>query len=272
MAIITLSNAKRIVSNSKINDLNLEGRVYTKPIYFFSRYEVQRLLSIQELLKNPDHYFKHIYKKVITTDTFSLVYEGRKPAYHSHVGCQMLHSNYKNFYIPDIIRKSGSARVVDFRNWFEDKKHLLETRPAIFEALLRSVWEVETNIKGLTQLNSGKQQVIVNYNLEKLIPQIDVLIKDAKTHYYASERNTSILRQFSKCTFLAYKDIPILNNQTGYNDNDVKSVLKEYDSKFKKPLTDLLIEYYRLTCNPQIQLKGMLLEQLGFIKCRHCHN
>ena len=110
-----------------------------------------------------------------------------------------------------------------------------------------------------------------NYVLEELETKIDVLIKEAGRYYYACDKNTTILRRFSKCTFLAYRNSKIGKNDTGFSDIEVKSFLKDYDHRFKKPLKTLLHEYYRIKLNPDIQLEGSLLEQLNFKPCSHCN-
>jgi hypothetical protein len=64
----------------------------------------------------------------------------------------------------------------------------------------------------------------------------------------------------------------IYNNDTGYPEDEVKELLKFYDTKFKKPLKKDLIEYYRLKLNPDLEMKGYFLEKLGFKPCGHCHD
>jgi len=48
--------------------------------------------------------------------------------------------------------------------------------------------------------------------------------------------------------------------------------LRMYDEKFKKPVKDLLIEYYRLLHNPEMTFSGTLLDKLNFRPCGHCMN
>lgn len=98
MAIITVANAKRIIANSELKDLDLRGNIYKRPMFFFNKYEQTELLAIQEFLKNPENYFKEIYKPLARkADTFKYIYEGRKPAYHESAECPMVHADYENF-------------------------------------------------------------------------------------------------------------------------------------------------------------------------------
>ncbi|SVE05208.1 uncharacterized protein METZ01_LOCUS458062, partial [marine metagenome] len=50
MSFITLANTNKIIYSSDIKNIDLEGSIYKIPIYFFSKYEENALLAIQELL------------------------------------------------------------------------------------------------------------------------------------------------------------------------------------------------------------------------------
>ena len=128
-----------------------------------------------------------------------------------------------------------------------------------------------TNPKAIKRDNSGWTEV-ENYKLEELEKRIDELLREAGRYFNASEQYRVILRRFNKFTFLAYRDKPIDNNDTGYSDQVVKALLKDYNDKIKKPLKRLLIEYYRLTLNPDLKLEGNLLDQLGFKPCGQCYD
>ena len=39
-----------------------------------------------------------------------------------------------------------------------------------------------------------------------------------------------------------------------------------------EPLKKALIEYYRIKFNPNIEMNGLILDQLGFKQCRNCHS
>jgi hypothetical protein len=268
MAYITLSNTSKILFKSDIKKLNLEGEIYRIPIYFFSNYEKNSLLAIQELLKNPENYFNTIYIPYKPQDTFSYVYEGQQPAFHEYLCCPRLNSSYQNFEIPDEIKKKGKEAVLEFRKWFETVKYLLES-PDIFVARLQARWGIVTNPTEINKDNSGPS-LIENLSIDEMDKKIEKLIKDAGRFYYKNEKNKKILNRFSKFTFLADIDEEINNNNTGFSDQEVKQILKFYDEEFKKPLKKYLIEYYRLKFNPEIEMEGFLLERLGFNKCGLC--
>lgn len=270
MAYITLANTNKIIFKSDIKALNLEGEIYRIPIYFLSKYEENALLAIQELLKDPEKYFNEIYQPYEAVDTYSYVYEGQQPAYHKFSCCPRLQSDYQNFEIPYDIKEKGPEAVKEFREWFEEVKYLLD-RPGVFVARLQARWGIVTSPKAINRDNSG-YTIIENLTIEELEEKIDDLIKEAGNFYYKSDKNKEILKRFSKFTFIAYKDDDIYNNDTGYSDEEVKQLLKQYDEEYKRPLKKYLIEYYRLKHNPEIKMEGYLLYRLGFNLCGHCHD
>lgn len=269
MAFITISNAQSIIYKTDIKSLDLKGSIYKKPIYFFSKFEENGLLAIQELLKDPEKFFNEIYKPIVTRDTNTLVYEGKPPAYHKTINCPRIGSDYKNFKIPESVKEKGDGEVKKFRKWFKENEHLLDT-PDIFVMRLQLAWDIVTNPTAINRDNSGWTE-IENYNLEELETKIDELIREAGRLYNESERNRIILRKFNKYTFLANKTESIENNNTGYSDDIVKAILRDYNEKIKKPLKILLTEYYRLKLNPELKLEGNLLDQLGFRPCQQCY-
>ena len=52
----------------------------------------------------------------------------------------------------------------------------------------------------------------------------------------------------------------------------MRELLAHYDENFKRPLKHYLIEYYRLELNEDIEMKGKILDRLGFQPCRQCYN
>lgn len=265
---ITIANAKKIVSQTDLKNLNLSGEIYKIPIYFLSKYEKDSLLAIQELLKDPEKYFNEIYVPFKPVDTFKYVYEGRAPSYHADENCSKLHSNYQNFEIPDQILKKGEKTINEFRKWFEEVKHLLAD-PPVFVMRLHARWGIESNPRSIEHSNSGTE-IKVNLSIEAMEDKIDSLLRRAGSFFNADEKNKIILRRFGKYTFAAYKSEPLSDNYTGYSDEEVKKFLRDYDSEFKKPLKALLIEYYKLKLNPNIEMKGEFLQKLGFKPCGFC--
>jgi hypothetical protein len=269
MVHITLANTNKIIFNSDIKSLKLTGEIYKIPIYFFAKYEESALLAIQELLKDPEKYFTEIYAPYKAVDTYKLIYEGSSPSFHKYACCPNLHSNYQNFKIPEQITTQGPEVVKEFRKWFETEKHLIEDKPDVFTYRLQQRWRIITNPQAIKQSNSGSATV-ENLTIEELEGKIDSLLKQAAAFYFNDTKTNTILKRFSKATSLAYKSEPIENNDTGYTDEEVKELLKIYDERYKRPVKNYLLQYYRMKLNPDIKMKGEYLTNLGFKACGNC--
>jgi hypothetical protein len=271
LVFITLANTKNIIRKSEIKSLSVIGEIYKIPIHFFNRYEQNELLAIKELLKDPEKFFNEMYIPYEPKDTFSKIYEGKKPSYHISQKCPRLHADYLNFSVPNEIKSKGQAAVIEFRQWFETVKHLFLSDPGMFVFRLHAKYGIITNPNSIKHENSGVFE-LENPSITELEEEIDKLIKEAGRFYYSSEKNTEILKVFSKNTFLAYNGNLDHLNTTQYSNEEIIIFLKEYDEKFKKRLKKLLIEYYRLKLNPEIKMDGLFLDKLGFKPCCDCYD
>ena len=270
MAYITTSNAIKIVNRKNLKNLNLTGDVYKFKIYMFSRYEENSLLAIQELLKNPEKYFKEIYDPIMAYDSKKYVFKERQPSYHTNISCSRLLSDFKNFKLPQEIIDRGEDEIEKFRNWFKQNFYLLET-PDIFVMRLKLAFGIDYNPKSINYENSGLKD-FKNDTILELERKIDYLIKEAGRYYYANEKNKSILSSFGKNASVAFSSKPLYGNETDFNDQEVKEFLKDYYLRFKSPLKNFLIQYYRVKFNPTLEFAKNFLEALGFKICGTCEN
>lgn len=270
MAYITKANSKKILHKLNLKNANLKGTIYEKPIYFFSKMEEQSLLAYQMFVKEPQKFITEVYQRVpIKEDTMTYVFEGEAPCYHNVPYCERLHADYCNFRIPkEIIEKGEGLR---FRNWFKSNLYLLDGDRSVLEMRINIAFGINIHLEDIVCKNSG-YVAIDNLPLNKLVEMINKKLDGASRFYYASAKNTCILKRFSKLTFLAHRLIPIQNNDTGYSDEEVKELLAQYEQEFKKPIIELLQNYYRVKYNPELEMEGFLLEQLGFKQCQHCKN
>lgn len=272
MAYITSSTSRSLLYNWDIDDEKIKHhQIYKSPIFMFSQYEEHELKVFQELLSDPSTFSQHAYRKLKATDSFSFIYEGKTPRYHKDLNCPFLNANYENFEIPQEIKEKGPESVKEFRAWFKSVEHLFKTNKLAFIERLRLKYGIVTNIRSITKDNSGAV-IMDNYDIVELEADIDKLIKASGRFYYKSSKHTTILKQYSKFSFLGNSRKPLQNNHTGYSDEEVKELLREYESTFKKPLKAMLMEYYKLKLNPDIFMEGNLLEQLGLQACYNCHN
>lgn len=267
---ITQANSMQIMRKLDKKNLNIQGSIYNIPIYFFSQREEQSLLAYKELMKNPEKFIDEIYQKINIEDNYTFVFEGKNPCFHHRENCERLLSEYRNYLIPEEIKEKGIKYIQRFRNWFKDNHYLLEeNKEDIFEMRIHAAFGIRLKIKEIVKDNSGVK-TIENYNLSQLEKEINLLIKEAGRYYYQSTKNTKILKQYSKYSFLSNKNEPLYNNKTGYSDEEVKSFLSDYETRYKRPLINLLYNYYRVKFNPDLKMEGYLLEQLGFRACKHC--
>ena len=274
MAYITTSNSKGIIKKIDFRNVYFDGEVYKKPIEdFFSRYEEQSLLAIQELLKNPERFFKDYFMVLNKTDSYQYVFENITPAYHKSINCPRLHSSFQNFKIPDEIKEKGVNEIVKYRAWFKDVQYLLEgddkNKIELFKDRCRREFKLSLPPEIIIIKNSGSFE-INDMDLDSIESKIDDLLTEAKIFYDSSEKHTIILSSFSKLTFLANSSNPIYGNTTEYSDKEVKELLAQYAEDFKHPLMHLLREWYRIKYNPELKFEGKLLQQLGFKACGTC--
>lgn len=276
MAYITTSNSKGIIRKINFNSAHFEGNIYKNPIYyFFSKFEEQSLLAIQELLKNPESFFNEYYEILNRTDSYQYVFENITPAYHKSFNCPRLHSSFQNFKIPDEIKDRGVEEILKYRKWFKDLEYLLvdgdEIKIEAFKERCRLRFRLSLPPEVIIRKNSGSFE-IDDVDLNSIEHKIDDLLKSAGNFYFLSKKHSIIIQRFSKLTFLANRSNPINENTTEYTDIEVKELLAQYATEFKYPLMHLLREWYRIKYNPELKFEGKRLQQLGFKPCGTCFN
>jgi hypothetical protein len=241
--------------------------------------EKRRLLAIRNFFEASDVFIEQRFGKARGKHDEHMIFEGSPPAYHTTAECERLNSDYTNYEIPEQIMdmaKADPGLKARFRQWFKDNCYLLDEtnpkyQPTFFLLRIRADFKVDIrDIRQVVRPNSGVTQAR-NASLEEVQAEIDTILKDAGRWFYASATNTSILRAFQKRTYLAYRATPLPENKTGHSDGEVKAFLQDYDRRFKKPLKEKLIFYYRIRYNPDLTFEGKLLDQVGFLPCSHCH-
>lgn len=271
MAYITNYNASRILRQSDLKGVKMDKRgIFRKSIYFFNWYEELFLKIYQEMLEFPEEYFSKLYRKISKpVDDFYYVIPPKSPAYHESLDCPFLLSDYRNFEVPVEIKNQGTEKIIEFRQWFLEVQSLFERDPAAFQARLQLKWKILIPLNEIEKQNSGFADV-KNYTLEDLVNKINELLGQARAFMKSSVPNTIILKRYQKQAYFGLRPDPLENNNTGFSDDEVKKVLAIFDTEYKKPIKNLLLEYYRVTFNPKLKFQGTLLEELGFIACSSC--
>lgn len=271
MAYITISNSKKLVR--KLDEIKLDNiseSIYKWDIYFFSKRESANLKGIRELFRNPEKFSVEYYNPIKVEDTFRYLQPESQPAYHKDNTCERLKSNFKNTEIPGAVLQKGKEEVIKFRNWYNaasfDKENI---KDYILKLQLAFPYVGEINPKSIEYANSG-YETKENYSLEELENKIDSLLRAAADYFKSNPDLQNLIRKYQKWTFLAYVYGDIYNNQSELSSDELKAFLLDYDNRFKIPVKEHLIEYYRIKFNPSLTFEGSLLTKLGFRTCSHC--
>lgn len=284
MAYVTFANLNRIVKKVDLSAFNGDRNdVYHEDIYFLSDTEIRRLLSFKELVKDPEKFYIEYYTKFNKEKSDNLVYvyvDNSHGSYHNDKLCERLNSSYKNIRIPEELRRRWyndggkdklKSEVERFRTWFKEHRGEYEHDLEKFLKSLEIRYNVVVKPEEVEVTNSGFTE-IGNYELSDLEERINEFIRASKRYYTENPSDQVLIRKFQKLTFLAYTEEPIRINDTEFSDDEVKDFLRMYDDRFKKPVKELLRQYYMVKYNPTLQFEGRLLEQLGLTACRSCED
>lgn len=278
MPFITNANAARVITKIKVDAIDLEEALYKRRIYFFNDWERRELLSLKLLLSSPEVFAIEAFNPLEKRNgrEFVFEYEGQRPSYHSDKTCHLMFRDYENIRLSSELRNNLEQRGVsikEFRRWaYENLAHLTKKRD--WGAIMMRIqvkYSVEVNREDLVQFENSDvyEKKIENYDLGKLEAALGEHLSKAGSYYFRYE---SVLRKFSKLSFLHSKPDPISGNNTGWTDEELKKFLKHYHEEFKRPTQKMLKEWYRLSHNPEMRFEGRLLEQLNFKPCSSCCN
>ena len=283
---ITKSNFIRITSKVKLDEEDIKQAIYKKKIYFFNQIDEKKILSVKQFMVNAENGVYEFVEKGFLPDTFSFVNEeARYAKYHSDKNCEGILSSFKDFEIPvEIKYKAGEStidikRVEEFRKWFkqQDIQDLFTNDQKKFIDKLQIKFNLQNPPKPVERGGKGVQG-LSSLSESELETKIEGYINQASQHYNSSAKIRKILVEhgFSKKTYLVtskrYRSEPIETNKTGFSDEEVREVLLEFYIKIKKPIIDLLIDYWIIKLNPGLDFDKNILEQLDFKPCNLCIN
>jgi hypothetical protein len=217
-------------------------------------------------------------------DTFSYVNEeARYAKYHSSSNCEGLNSIFKDIEIPVEIKYKNGSKEVDkesvdaFRKWFKQEEiiNLYNTNQKKFIEKLQLKFNL-TNPPKPIEIGNGEFHEVTNMSLNEITLEIENILNGVDNFYNKSENHKHVLvnHGFSTKTFLVtskkYRDVSISNNFTELSDNEVRVILTDFYNKIKKPILDLLTNYWILKLNSCLDFNKSLLEQLKFNPCKLC--
>jgi hypothetical protein len=261
MSFITKSNAKSIlfdISLTKAGNIPTDG-IYPGDLSTLSDNERRWLAAARMFYEDFELFLEHAYKKKPkSVDTQRYVYEGGMPSYHADRSCQNLLSDYFNFEIPVEIQGRGQAEVARFRNWFKANGNLLHESTQRFITRM----ELEFHLKNPPTANSLEApnsgiEAVENLSLDRLRSDIDALLEKAAQMRSSGDQASRIIRLYGN------------RSHERFDDAETTRVLKEWRA-LKQNIKKLLLEYFKVSLNPELKFDGMLLEELGFRQCRSC--
>lgn len=273
MPFVTEYNTSLVLKKliGEIPDDIREWKPYRKDIYFLNRLDKTNLLYFKKFCENPIENIDELYNPIDVVDKKEFVYEGGNPSYHKYETCDRLHSNFINFKIPEEIKRKGGEGIEEYRKWFKENKKLFLEKPDVFEMRLHTKYGIVANIQKVDYRNSGNVYK-ENLTLKEISIRIDSLLKNAAEYFKKDKKRQKAIKRFQTATFLAFRDAPIDNNETGYNDNELKAILKEYAYLFVQPTLFYLKEYFKTFYNKDIEINEKIFEQLNFKKCANCYS
>jgi len=281
---ISKSNFIRITSKYNIQLDDLNDVVYKKAIYFLSKVEINRILSIKQFLINSEDGLVKFTGNGFIEDSYNYIHEESHHAkYHKDCQCKGLRSIFKDLEIPTEIKYiKGSeeldyVRIQQFRNWFKQKEitDLYYSDIKKFIERLQLKFQLVNPPKPV-ELGNSDIQKISNYSEAELEKKIDELIIKASNFYNQSEMNREILvkNNFSKKTYYVtskkYKEEKLYIQGKNYSNEEIRNVLTEFYRMIKKPIIGFLIDYWIIKLNPTLNFNENILEQLDFESCKLC--
>lgn len=302
---ITNNNFSKITRTITIREINLEGDLYERYNKvlnaIFSKFEKTELLLHKIFSEDPEKFLKEIYSKVtLKEDSYTWVYEEKRtPCYHFDSNCPRLNSDFENYQIPLSIKYKKietdipfeyitfnnlseseqnvvKENVKQYREWWKNVgEHLYKSD--INKFLMRVNMKFQpnpriTDIREFKWENSGITD-FDNCTLPEIENKIDSIIEGARSFYYENEKHSYILQHYIKYSYniLVKNEFPTFV-ESNFTNEDIKSVIENYNNKFKKPLKNLLKNYFRIKNNPDLKMEDRILEELGFVPCGNCYN
>ena len=264
---VTNANIKRVLFKLDKTDFDYDSEIYKHSFNFLNLLEKRDLLSIKCLYEFPEIFFKDYYSKIVEVDTKKFVFEEQQPAFHSDNYCSNLLSDFENYLIPELIKID--KKEVEYRNWFKQNISLTERK--ILTDLFKDIHFEKWNCLPLfvDYENSGAIE-FMNLNVDEIESNIDSLLHDAKIYIEQSLAIERIISVFGKRSY-AFNKLEKLNlDELPYDKETISDVLKQFELEYKRPIINLLKEYYRVKYNPRLVFEENILIGLGFRQCKVC--
>lgn len=150
--------------------------------------------------------------------------------------------------------------------WKEQGGSLYEKNVTAFLKEVNRIFDPEPPVRNISEFelsNSGVDN-LNNFSLKEIIVEIDKLIYEIDKYRNRGDKERIILNKYVRWR---YNSSDFKDNDTGYTNDEIRSVLKDFYKRFKQPMIYLLKECYRRFNNPDLKMDESLAVQLGFAPC-----
>jgi len=257
------------LSKKKIPDNIYAWEPYKTSIFFLNRLDKTNLLYFEEFCKNPLENIDSIYEGFVAVDNQEFVFEGALPSYHKSENCNKLGSGFVNYKIPKEIKFNG--KIDEYRNWFKENIKIFSKSPQIYQLRLQTKFGIKEGLQQVDYKNSGNVYK-ENLTREEIEMRLDSLLFNAAQYYNRNIERQKVIRKYKKATFLAFREDALKDNDTGFSDEEVKSILRLYYKLFIEPTVYNLKEYFKSIHNADIEINEKIFKSLNFKKCSYCYS
>ena len=234
-------------------DEDMKSRIYKEDLsWIFSIHEMKHLFAESLVVLSGDGY--SLKPGCMVQKNNSYLFDGGAPKYHFDKDCEYSTKSYTNFEIPPEIIERGKGEIEKCKKFASDNKALLYQDETKFLRKLEAVFRLQNPPKKVNYSNSGIDEFI-RLTVEEMEVEIDRYLLVCKDRYQRNPKIKSI-------TFAPAGKI--INNC--HYDED----LKEWHSRYKNNLREMLSHYIRKRDDPGFEFRKSFLDSLGFEPCKGC--
>ncbi len=257
---ITQANLGKLISQIEIDVSNLLTIPHIQN--FISQNDLIKLSRYEKFFSTDDKIsLTYLNKVSVPNDTYTMVFEGVKPAYHLNKYCPKLNNNYNNLYIPAEIKSRGHAEVERFRNYVKKFSPSEWESDATFLTIKAEFGFTDPHFTTVQRDNSGAQEIdFTNLALN----DIENILKTTIQQLEGFSQQSSCHKKVFQLIYRTPKDIKTLTKN--HNPETAQLAIELANLKDKLLLAQIAFFQKSANFNPE-NLSVDLLESNGFIPC-----
>lgn len=297
MAYMTEFSFQKLISEVDVK-VEITKELFLKEIYpngqlydILNDVERKYLFKYAMLLKDEEAFVTKYYKYVPEEpDTEQLVFnEGGKIKYHKDSECEMLQKDFKDFYIPEEIRKLGPIAVNEFRNWFKQNgfKEKLEHEMISIGKINREFnnkyvpkyrlkpLDENSGILVVQKANTSKVVIEESFDVLSFRETLEDLLKKFSNHFIVYEAQKvakhSYLIKLSKSDI--QKKLEEILPKTSISDKNLDKIILDlkFANAILSQITNLLKGYIKWTHHFEDKNFDIVtLDNFGLACCKAC--